>query len=113
MEIAVAGATCLVTLDGEKIADARVALTALAPTVQRVPEAEALLTGTDGGRAAAQAAAQEAAIASRPISDVRASAAYRHAMASVLVRRVIEAAVARARGELIPIPASQALYGAL
>jgi len=112
MEIAVAGATCVVTLDGDKVADARIALTALAPTVRRVPEAEASLVGTDGGRAAAEAAAEVAAAACRPISDVRASAGYRQAMASVLVRRVVEGAVARARGQVIRIPASEALYGA-
>ena len=112
MEIAVAGATCLVSLADERIVDARVALTALAPTVVRVPAAEAILVGTDGGRAAADAAAQEAAAASRPISDVRATARYRQATCAVLVRRVIEGAVARARGEHLPIPASAALYGA-
>jgi CO/xanthine dehydrogenase FAD-binding subunit len=112
MEIAVAGAACLVSVADERIVDARVALTALAPTVVRVPTAEAILVGTDGGRAAADAAAGEAAAASRPISDVRATARYRHATCAVLVRRVIEGAVARARGEQLVIPASDALYGA-
>ena len=58
MEIAVVGATAVVTLDGGAVTDARVAITALAPTIRRVPEAEAALVGTDGGREAAEAAAR-------------------------------------------------------
>ena len=48
MEIAIVGATCVVVADGDSITDARVAITALAPTIRRVPEAEQALTGGDG-----------------------------------------------------------------
>jgi CO/xanthine dehydrogenase FAD-binding subunit len=113
MEIAVVGATAVVVLDNGKVTDARIAITALAPTIHRVPDAEAALVGTDGGRKAAEAAAQKAAAAAAPISDVRASADYRRAMAAVITRRAIEAAVGRASGETIPVPASPALHGAL
>ena len=113
MEIAVVGATAAVTLVGDVITAARVAITALAPTVHRVPEAERALIGTDGGRGAAEVAAAAVAAASRPIDDVRAPADYRRAMAAVIARRVILAAVARARGEVVPVPASDALHGAL
>jgi CO/xanthine dehydrogenase FAD-binding subunit len=114
MEIAVVGVTCAVTLDADRVAAARVAITALAPTVVRVAEAEAALAGSDGGSGAIRAAAEAAAAAARPISDVRAPAEYRRAMAVVIGRRVMAAAVARARGhaEAVPIPASPALYGA-
>ena len=95
MEIAVVGATAVVTLEGGRVADARLALTALAPTIRRVPEAEAALVGTMGTDGAV-AAGDLAAAASEPIDDVRASAEYRRAMASVIVRRAIERAVARA-----------------
>ena len=47
MEIAVVGATAVVTVDGG-VTDARIAITALTPTIRRVPEAEAALTGTFG-----------------------------------------------------------------
>jgi CO/xanthine dehydrogenase FAD-binding subunit len=112
MEIAVVGATAVVTLDGDRVAGAKVAITALAPTIRLVPEAEEALVGSDGGREAAELAAQAAAAASEPISDVRASEDYRRAMAAVLARRAIEAAVARARGTSVPVPASRFLHGA-
>jgi CO/xanthine dehydrogenase FAD-binding subunit len=113
MEIAVVGATAVVVLDGTSVSDARIAITALAPTIHRVPEAEQALVGSDGSGAAAEAAAQAAAAAAAPISDVRASAGYRRAMAAVIARRAIQAAVARASGEHVPVPASPALHGAV
>ncbi len=112
MEIAVIGATAAVTLDGGVVREARVAITALAPTVRRVADAEAALVGTDGGAAAALEAGRVAAEAAAPISDVRASLEYRRAMAAVIVRRAVQGAVARARGEAVPIPASASLFGA-
>jgi CO/xanthine dehydrogenase FAD-binding subunit len=111
MEIAVVGATAAVTLEAGTVTDARIAITALAPTIRRVPEAETALIGTKGDRAAAESAAEAAAAASAPISDVRASDGYRRAMAVVITRRAIEAAVARARGEVVPVPASSSALG--
>jgi CO/xanthine dehydrogenase FAD-binding subunit len=112
MEIAVVGATAVVTLAGDRVNAAKVAITALAPTIRLVPAAEKALVGSDGGRAAAERAAQAAAEASEPISDVRASEDYRRAMTVVLARRAIEAAVARARGVSVPVPASRFLHAA-
>ena len=108
MEIAVVGATAVLTLDGGRVVDARVAITALAPTIRRVPEAERALLDTDAGPAAAQEAAQLAADGAEPISDVRASARYRKAMAVVITRRAIAIAAARGRGEDVPVPANMA-----
>jgi CO/xanthine dehydrogenase FAD-binding subunit len=110
MEIAVVGATAVVTFAGDRVSAAKVAITALAPTVRLVPAAEEALVGSDGGRAVAELAARAAAEASEPISDVRASEEYRRAMAAVLTRRAIEAAVARARGVSVPVPASRFLH---
>ena len=112
MEIAVVGATAAVSLDGAVVRDARIAITALAPTVRRVAVAESALVGTDGGPAAAAEAGRLAAEAATPISDVRSSLEYRRAMAAVVVRRAVTGAIARARGETIPIPASASLFGA-
>jgi CO/xanthine dehydrogenase FAD-binding subunit len=111
MEIAVVGATAVVSLADGVVRAASVAITALAPVIHRVAEAEAELVGTDGGADAAAAAARAAAAAAEPISDVRASESYRRAMAEVITRRAIGAAVSRARGEAVPVPASEALYG--
>jgi len=115
MEIAVVGATAVVEVQGDVVRAARIGITALAPTIRRVPDAEAALAGTDGGRAAADAAAAAAAAASQPISDNRGSLEYRRAMAAVITRRAITAAVARARGgwTAVPIPASPALHCAV
>jgi CO/xanthine dehydrogenase FAD-binding subunit len=106
MEIAVVGATAMVVLDGTTVTDARLAITALAPTIRRIPEAEAALAGSDGGEGAVAAAAAAVAAAAAPISDVRASARYRTAMAEVIARRAIGFALARARGDAVPVPAS-------
>jgi carbon-monoxide dehydrogenase medium subunit len=106
MEIAVVGATAVLRFDGGRVADARVAITALAPTIRRVPEAESALVGSDAGTEAVEAAAGAVAAASSPISDVRGSAGYRSAMAAVMGRRAISAAAARAKGESVPIPAT-------
>ena len=112
MEIAVVGATAAVTVSDGKVERAGVAITALAPTIRLVPEAEAVLLDSDGGTEAVREAAQAAAKASEPISDVRASADYRRAMAEVVARRVLTAAVARAVGEQVDVPASSTLFAA-
>jgi len=112
MEIAVVGATALVVLRDGNVIDARIAITALTPTIRRVPEAEAALVGSAADADAVKAAARAAAAAATPISDVRGSAEYRRAMAEVMARRAIAAALTRARGGSVPIPASPATYGA-
>jgi CO/xanthine dehydrogenase FAD-binding subunit len=106
MEIAVVGATAVVALEEDTVSTARIAITALAPTIRRVPEAEAALEGTFADTGDVQRAAAAAAAAASPISDVRASERYRGAMAEVIARRAIDAAVTRARGGRVPIPAS-------
>jgi CO/xanthine dehydrogenase FAD-binding subunit len=111
MEIAIVGAAAAVTIIAGVVTDARIAISALAPVIHRVPEAETALAGTDGGPGAAAAAAQLVAEAARPISDVRGSADYRRAMAAVITRRAIAAAVTRANGGQVAVPASDSTYG--
>jgi len=106
MEIAVVGATAVVTLADGEVSQARIGITALAPTIRRVPAAEEVLTGSAPDEASVEAAARAAAAASVPISDLRASERYRRAMAEVIARRAIEIALVRARGGDIPVPAS-------
>jgi CO/xanthine dehydrogenase FAD-binding subunit len=119
MEIAVVGATAVVVLDGssgaadqaDRIGEARIALTAAAPTIVRAPAAEAFLTGRAPDRDALAGAGAAAVESASPIGDVRASADYRRAMIQVVVARALAAAARRARGESIPIPASRWAHG--
>ena len=112
MEIAIVGAAAVLRLDPDgRVVHARVAMTALSPTVQRVPAAEVALLGTDAGEAAATAAGEAVAAAARPISDVRGSATYRRAMAAVIARRAVVAAATWARGGEVAIPASTSTFG--
>jgi CO/xanthine dehydrogenase FAD-binding subunit len=116
MEIAVVGATAVVVLEGSTkgaggIHEARIALTAVAPTIIRASAAEALLVGRAADGAAFREAGVAAAQDASPISDVRASADYRRAMIQVVVARALGAAARRAAGEPIPVPASRWAHG--
>jgi CO/xanthine dehydrogenase FAD-binding subunit len=116
MEIAVVGATAAVVLEGRTedasgIREARIALTAVAPTIIRASAAEALLVGRGADGAAFREAGEAAARGASPISDVRASAEYRRAMIQVVVARALGAAARRAAGEPIPVPASRWAHG--
>lgn len=98
MDIAVVNAACALTLSGDTVTAARIALGAAAPTPITVASAAEALTGrrlTDETIAAAGAAATEAAT---PIEDMRGTVRQRKHLADVLVRRVVRAAAERARG---------------
>jgi carbon-monoxide dehydrogenase medium subunit len=99
MDIAVAGAGAWVALDSaQTITAARIALSSLGPKPLGAPEAGAALIGkapTEANFAEAAALAQSAAA---PIDDTRGTAAQRHHLVSVLVKRALRGAVARAVG---------------
>jgi carbon-monoxide dehydrogenase medium subunit len=100
MEVALVGAAAALVLDpGGRVAEARIALAAVAPTCVRAPAAEALLAGAAPDAAALARAADAAVAAAAPIDDHRAPADYRAAMVAVVVRRALHAARARALGE--------------
>lgn len=88
----------------------RIALGAVGPTPLRAPEAEAALA-EDVSAAGVRRAAELAAAASRPIDDIRASAAYRRAMVEVLARRGIEAILEGARSGDRPQQSFQQMAG--
>jgi len=111
MEIAVVGAAVLVTVDGGRIADARIALTAVAPTIVRADAAEAALVGAAVDAFDGAALGELIAGAARPIGDVRASQDYRSAMVAVVARRALAAALIRAGGGDVPVPASRWAHG--
>ena len=98
MDIAVVGAAARVTLgDDGKVAAAAIALGAVAPTVVRVPDAEAALIGYEPAGDALAAVAAAAAAATNPIDDKRGTVAYRRQVAGVLARRAVSIAAERAR----------------
>ena len=98
MDIAVVGAAVRLTLDGDgAVGAAAVVLGAVAPTVIRVPAAEAALVGSRLDEAALAAAASAASDACNPIDDKRGTIAYRRQVAGVLARRAACIAADRAR----------------
>ena len=99
MDIAVCNAAASVALDGDArtFRSARIAIGAVAPTPLFVTEAGNALTGQPVGAEAIERAADLASQAARPITDMRGSAAQRRHLTKVLVRRVLEKAVERAR----------------
>jgi CO/xanthine dehydrogenase FAD-binding subunit len=107
MEIAIVGVAARVSLAADgTVAECAIAITALAPTIRRVPGAEARLRGAPPTAGELGAAATLAAAAALPIDDVRAGAGYRRAMTAVVARRALQAAVARAGGGGPEIPAT-------
>lgn len=100
MDIAMVGAGARITLDDAGVCtSATIALGAVAPTVVRVPDAEAALVGSTIDDEALAAVAAAATAACNPIDDKRGTVAYRRKVAGVLARRAVVKAAARARGE--------------
>ena len=95
---AVAGVAAGLLLNGDgTIQDARIALSAVAPTPRLVPGISQLLAGhraDDTAFAQVAAAAGEAAV---PITDVRGSAVFRSRIVTVLAARALATAFRRAK----------------
>ena len=102
MDIAIAGAALALRVEPDgRVAAARVALCAVAPTPCRVPDAEMALVGAKLDETTAARAAEACMAATRPISDVRDSAAYRREMVGVLVRRGLSRITGRDPGHMM------------
>jgi carbon-monoxide dehydrogenase medium subunit len=86
-----------VTLDGDRITEARVALGAVAATPLRATAVEDALRGQAATPPVFREAAALVADTVDPISDFRGSAAYKRDMAVVFARRALAQATARAR----------------
>jgi carbon-monoxide dehydrogenase medium subunit len=97
MDIAVVGVGVSLTMDGDKCTAARVGLGAVAPTVLRVDDAAAALTGTTLDDAALDAAAEACRAACNPIDDKRGTIVYRRKVAGALLKRTVAIAAERAR----------------
>ncbi len=99
MDIAVVGAAVNLTLDGDKIATARVALGAVAPKVLLVDAAAKAIIGTTLDEKAIEALVAAARAAATPITDKRGTVEFRKEVVGVLARRAALIAYARAKGE--------------
>jgi carbon-monoxide dehydrogenase medium subunit len=98
MDIAVAGAGAWVRLskDHARIAEARIALAAVAPTPLLAADAAAALVDKAPDEAAFAEAARLAQKAASPITDARGTAAQRRHLVGVLTTRTLRGAVRRA-----------------
>jgi len=94
MDIAVAGVATVLSLNGVDgvCAEARIALGAVAPTPIRATKAEKTLAGRKIDEEVVELAASTASTEASPITDIRASEAYRRAMVRVLAGRAIKRA---------------------
>ena len=95
MDIAVVGVGVSLTMKGDTVADARVGLGAVAPTVLLVEKAAKALVGSKLDDAALDAAAAACSAACKPIDDKRGTIKYRTKIAGVLLKRA--ALIARDR----------------
>ena len=103
MDIAVAGAAAWLAVDerGERIVEARLALSAVAPVPLVVDEAADSLKGGGFDEATIERAAELAAGMCEPISDVRGGADFRRHLIRILVRRSLRIAYDRIEKEAI------------
>lgn len=98
MDIAVVGCGINLTVEGDKIRSARVALGAVAPTPLLVTDAADAIIGTTLDDGALENLASACMAACNPIDDKRGTVEFRRKIAGVLARRVARIAHDRAKG---------------
>ena len=96
-DFALVAAAAVVTLDGDLIADARLAFAGVGATPVRASAAEVRLRGERPDDKLFDAAAADVAAALDPPADLHATARYRRHVAALLTRRLLARAVARAQ----------------
>lgn len=99
-DIAQVNVAVRLTVTGEVCRLARIVLGAVAPTPLRAKAAEAMLEGMKLGEIyqLVDKVAKKAAEETKPISDVRAPAEYRRAVAEVLTKRAVSVLLERFKG---------------
>jgi CO/xanthine dehydrogenase FAD-binding subunit len=104
MDIAVAGAASWVELDrsGANIVKARIAVSAVAPTVKFAAEASAWLAGKPASQETFVRAGELARKVASPITDMRGTTEYRIHLVGVLTQRTLATATERARQQIPP-----------
>ncbi len=85
--ISIIDVAVILDLEGARVKSAAIALGAVAPTIIRAPEAEAYLAGKALTEEVLEEAARLTMNASKPIDDIRGSAAYRSEMVRVCTLR--------------------------
>lgn len=98
-----ASAAVQLSMDGDLCKDAAIALGCVGLTPIRPKEAEAALQGQPITGKTIGAAVEAARAAADPQSDMRGSADYKRTLAGALVKRAIEIALRRARGEQVEV----------
>jgi len=95
-DFGIAGVGVTLSLDGGKVAEARIALLGVGQTPLRADAAEAILMGKERVDDLVAAAAEAVREAAEPEDDLHGSADYRRHLVGVLARRAIAAAWDRA-----------------
>ncbi|HEV2733112.1 MAG TPA: xanthine dehydrogenase family protein subunit M [Terriglobales bacterium] len=98
-----ASAAVQLTMDGDTCKDVAIVLGCVGLTPIKAKEAESTLRGVQINHKAISAAAEGARAAADPQSDMRGSAEYKRTLVKALVKRAIEIAVRRARGEQVEV----------
>jgi carbon-monoxide dehydrogenase medium subunit len=110
-DLAKASLGLMLVRDGDRVADVHLAYGAVAPTVIRIPEAEAALVGKTFNPERAAEAARIASERITPIDDVRSSAWYRRRVVKVMTEDALNAIWAEA-GRAQPQPLTTSPNGA-
>ena len=96
VDIAAVGVAAMVTMNGNRCEKARIFLGAVAPIPMRATKTERVVEGKALTPKVLAETGRQAAREARPITDVRAGAAYRRQMTAVLTRRALTKARQRA-----------------
>jgi aerobic carbon-monoxide dehydrogenase medium subunit len=92
-----------VTLEDGTVKDARIVLGCVGLTAVRATEAEKALRGQAISDNTLKRAAEAAMAAADPQSDMRGSAEYKRVLVGALVRKAVQAAAQRARGQQVKV----------
>jgi carbon-monoxide dehydrogenase medium subunit len=98
-----ASAAVQLTMDGDTCQDAAIALGCVGLTAIKAKDAEAALRGQPITEKTMATAVEAARAAADPQSDMRGSADYKRMLAGSLVKRAIDIAARRARGERVEV----------
>jgi len=98
-----ASAAVQLTMDGDVCKDAAIALGCVGLTALRAKDAEAALRGQTLTEKTIARAMEAARAVADPQSDMRGSADYKRALVGALVKRAIDIALRRARGEQVRV----------